>query len=129
MPDILRSKDFQNLSGRQFELCKLLLLIMVNDFQVHDFCQKMHCVREVARADTGSRFGCELQGNLLRSDLICFPSGEISRCLFILTMATRRQCKALLAVAGPAGMRGPPRDIALADPEGWYVQHHRPSAG
>jgi hypothetical protein len=69
MPEVLRSKDFQDLSGRQFELRELFVLVMVSDLQFQDLCQKKHRIREVAGADPGRCFGCEFQGNLLQADL------------------------------------------------------------
>jgi hypothetical protein len=70
MPEIFRSKDFQELSGRQPEPYKLLLLFIVSDLQVQDLCQKKYGVREAIGAYTCGCLGGEIQGDLLYPDLI-----------------------------------------------------------
>ena len=69
MPEMFRTKDFKDLSGRQLEPGKLFFLIIVSDFQIQDLFQKEHCIREASRADTRSRLGSDFQGDLLYSNL------------------------------------------------------------
>ena len=69
MPEMFRTKDFEDLSGRQLEPGTLFFLIILSDFQIQDLFQKEHRVREASRADTRSRLGSEFQGALLYSNL------------------------------------------------------------
>lgn len=69
VPEALRSKDFQGLTGWQFELYKLFFLIVVGDLQIQDLFQEQHRARKATGADTGGRLVRESQGDLLYSEL------------------------------------------------------------